>query len=107
MILLQNNHLIYIEAWIKEVKGKTSNNLQILIIGNKFDLYKDRKVSSEKGIEKAKTLNLHLFEASALDKTNVNEAFNWLFKEMYFDIKNRARTNQNNNDMGNLSKEQY
>ena len=93
-----------IETWIQEVKGKASNNLQILIIGNKSDLSKDRKVSSEQGIEKAKTLNLHLFEASALDKTNVNEAFNCLFKEMYLDIKNRARANMNNNEMENLSK---
>ena len=93
-----------IETWIQEVKGKSSNNLQIMIVGNKIDLYKDRKVSLEKGIEKAKTLNFHLFEASALDKTNVTEAFNHLFKELYLDIKNKSRTNSNNYESGNLSK---
>ena len=93
-----------IETWIHEVKGKSSNNLQILIIGNKSDLYKDRKISLEKGIEKAKSLNLHLFEASALDKTNVKEAFYCLFKEIYLDIKNKSRSNANNSDGGNLSK---
>ena len=93
-----------IETWIHEVKGKSSNNLQIMIIGNKTDLYKDRKISLEKGIEKAKTLNLHLFEASALDKTNVVEAFNCLFKEIYLDIKNKSRNNANNYESGNLSK---
>ena len=93
-----------IETWIHEVKGKASNNLRIMIIGNKTDLYKDRKISLEKGIEKAKALNIHLFEASALDKTNVNEAFNYLFKEIYLDIKNKSRNNANNYEGGNLSK---
>ena len=93
-----------IETWIHEVKGKSSNNLQILIIGNKSDLYKDRKISLEKGIEKAKSLNLHLFEASALEKTNVKEAFYCLFKEIYLDIKNKSRSNANSSDGGNLSK---
>ena len=93
-----------IETWIQEVKGKSSNNLQILIIGNKSDLYKDRKISLEKGIEKAQSLNLHLFETSALDKTNVTEAFYCLFKEIYLDIKNKLRSNANNFDGGNLGK---
>ena len=93
-----------IETWIHEVKGKSSNNLQILIIGNKSDLYKDRKISLEKGIEKAQSLNLHLLETSALDKTNVTEAFYCLFKEIYLDIKNKSRSNANNFDRGNLDK---
>jgi len=93
-----------IETWIHEVKGKTSNSLQILIIGNKSDLYKDRKISLEKGIEKAQSLNLHLLETSALDKTNVTEAFYCLFKEIYLDTKNKSRSNANNFDRGNLGK---
>ena len=91
-----------IENWINEVKSKASNNIQIMIIGNKTDLYKERKISVEKGIEKAKTLNFHLFEASALDKTNVKEAFNYLLKEMYLDVKNISRNNSNNNYGGNF-----
>ena len=91
-----------IENWINEVKSKASNNIQIMIIGNKTDLYKERKISVEKGIEKAKTLNFHLFEGSALDKTNVKEAFNYLLKEMYLDVKNISRNNSNNNDGGNF-----
>ena len=93
-----------IETWIHEVKGKSSNNLQILMVGNKSDLYKDRKISLEKGIEKAQSLNLHLFETSALDKTNVTEAFYCLFKEIYLAIKNKSRSNTNNSEGGNLNK---
>ena len=93
-----------IEIWIHEVKGKALNNLQIMIIGNKTDLYKERKISKEQGIQKAKTLNLNLFEASALDKTNVNEAFNCLLKEIYLNIKNISRNNEANNEGENFGK---
>ena len=93
-----------IEIWMHEVKGKALNNLQIMIIGNKTDLYKERKISMEQGIEKAKTLNLHLFEASALDKTNVKEAFNCLLKEIYLDVKNISRNNENNYEAENFGK---
>ena len=75
-----------------------------MIVGNKSDLYKDRKISLEKGIEKAQSLNLHLFETSALDKTNVTEAFYCLFKEIYLDMKNKSRGKTNNSDGGNLGK---
>ena len=81
---------------------KVTNDLQIMLIGNKTDLYKERKISVEKGIEKAKSLNIKLFEASALDKTNVNEAFIYLLKEIYLDIKNISRDNDNNYDGRNI-----
>ena len=85
-----------IDLWIEEVKSKAANNLQIMLIGNKSDLFADRKISKEKGIDKARSLNVFLFEASALDKTNVNEAFNRLIRELYLDIKNKSRNSGNN-----------
>ena len=91
-----------IDLWLNEVKTKVTNDVQIMIIGNKTDLYKERKISVEKGIEKAKALNFHLFEASALDKTNVNDAFIYLLKEIYLDVKNISRNNGNNYDGGNI-----
>ena len=91
-----------IEMWIQEVKAKALNNLQIMIIGNKSDLSKYRKVSLDKGVEKAKILDVHFFEASALDQTNVNEAFKCLIKEMYYDSKNKSRTNNNDSDGNNI-----
>ena len=85
-----------IDLWIEEVKSKAASNLQIMLIGNKSDLFADRKISKEKGIDKARSLNVFLFEASALDKTNVNEAFNRLIRELYLDIKNKSRNSGNN-----------
>ncbi len=42
------------ETWTNEARVKVCINLQIILIGNKADLYKDRKISLEQGIEKAK-----------------------------------------------------
>ena len=67
-----------VESWMNEVVKKGKKDIQFLLLGNKSDLVNDRLVSEEKGIEKARELNMRLFEASALDKTNVNEAFNYL-----------------------------
>ena len=85
-----------VESWMNEVVKKGKKDIQFLLLGNKSDLVNDRLVSEEKGIEKARELNMRLFEASALDKTNVNEAFNYLIKEIYLDVR-REKMNNNNN----------
>ena len=69
-----------VESWMNEVIKKGKKNMQFLLVGNKKDLINDRVVSEQKGIDKAKELNMNLFEASALEKNNVNEAFNFLIK---------------------------
>ena len=85
-----------VESWMNEVIKKGQKGMQFLLLGNKKDLVDDRLVTEEKGIEKARELNMHLFEASALEKTNVNEAFNYLMKEIYLDIKREKMNNTNN-----------
>jgi GTPase SAR1 family protein len=72
--------------------------MQFLLVGNKKDLINDRKVTEQKGIDKAKELNMNLFEASALEKTNVNEAFNYLVKEIYLNIRKEKNINTNNDE---------
>ena len=89
-----------VESWMNEVMKKGQKGMELLLIGNKKDLVNDRLVSEEKGIEKAKELNMHLFEASALEKTNVNEAFNYLMREIYLGMK--IEKNNFNNIDGNL-----
>ena len=91
-----------VESWMNEVVKKGKKDIQFLLLGNKSDLVNDRLVSEEKGIEKARELNMRLFEASALDKTNVNEAFNYLIKEIYLDVR-REKMNNNNNLNDNIN----
>lgn len=86
-----------VESWMNEVIKKGQKDMQFLLLGNKKDLVNDRRVTEERGIEKARELNMHLFEASALEKTNVNEAFNYLMREIYLEI--RIQKNNENNEL--------
>ena len=87
-----------VESWMNEVTKKGKTDMQFLLVGNKKDLINDRKVTEQKGIDKAKELNMNLFEASALEKTNVNEAFNYLVKEIFLNIRKEKNINTNNDE---------
>ena len=87
-----------VESWMNEVIKKGKQNMQFLLVGNKKDLINDRVVTEQKGIDKAKELNMNLFEASALEKDNVNEAFNFLIKEIYLSIIKEKNVCLNNDD---------
>lgn len=87
-----------VESWMNEVTKKGKTDMQFLLVGNKKDLINDKKVTEQKGIDKAKELNMNLFEASALEKTNVNEAFNYLVKEIYLNIRKEKNINTNNDE---------
>lgn len=80
-----------IDKWMEEIKDKTSNDIKLMIIGNKIDLKEFREVDIEEGINKAKTFGLPIMETSALDSTNVKEAFNDLLKEIYKDMAKKIK----------------
>ena len=88
-----------VESWMNEVIKKGKQNMQFLLVGNKKDLINDRVVSEQKGIDKAKELNINLFEASALEKNNVNEAFNFLIKEIYLSTLKEKNISSNNDNI--------
>ena len=75
-----------IDKWMLEIKEKSSKDLKLMIIGNKCDLKDGRQVSNEEAMRKAKDTGIALMETSALDSTNVKEAFHDLLKEMYIEI---------------------
>ena len=76
-----------VDNWISEIKEKASTDMKTMMIGNKIDLKEERVVSTEEALDKAKLLELPLMEASALDSTNVKQAFYDLLKEMYKEVK--------------------
>ena len=69
--------------WVKEVIGKTSTDIKIMIIGNKADLQDKKVITPAMMQEKANSLSIMVTETSALDGTNVNEAFYQLLRELY------------------------
>ncbi len=72
-----------VDKWYHEIKELASKDIQILLIGNKTDLEDKIVISTENSRDKATDLNLPVMETSALNASNVKEAFHLLIKEIY------------------------
>lgn len=64
-----------VRNWLSEVHRYASDNVKILLVGNKSDLEKQRQVSIGEAQELANKLNIPFIEASAKDSTNVQQLF--------------------------------
>ena len=78
-----------IDRWMAEIKDKSSKDMKLMIVGNKTDLKDERQVKTEEALVKAKDLEAPIMETSALDGSNVKEAFYDLLKEMYKEIRKK------------------
>jgi len=84
-----------VDRWYDELKEYSPDDVVVMLIGNKTDLGDDnRQVSTEQGVEYAKAHGLSFMETSALDSTNINEAFGQLISEIY------CLKNSNSNRLG-------
>ena len=72
-----------IDKWFSELKSSADNDINAILIGNKCDLEKERKVTMEEAQKKAKLFNIAFMETSALNGTNVEKAFNELVSSVY------------------------
>mmetsp|Transcript_32710 Transcript_32710/g.52355 ORF Transcript_32710/g.52355 Transcript_32710/m.52355 type:complete len:208 (+) Transcript_32710:38-661(+) len=65
-----------IREWLKEVDiFTTKENVIKVLVGNKIDLDKSRKITRNEGSEFARQYNMLFFEASAKTKLGVQDAF--------------------------------
>ena len=60
---------------MKELRDNTENRISIILVGNKKDLGNLRAVSVEEAVKFAEQNEVSFIETSALDASNVNEAF--------------------------------
>eukprot|EP01121_Diplochlamys_sp_Union-15-3_P000140 TRINITY_DN1012_c0_g1_i1.p1 TRINITY_DN1012_c0_g1~~TRINITY_DN1012_c0_g1_i1.p1 ORF type:complete len:182 (+),score=31.09 TRINITY_DN1012_c0_g1_i1:63-608(+) len=70
-----------IRSQIVKAKGPEAD-IPMVLVGNKCDLADKRVVQRSQGEDKAKIWNSHFFEASAKTKTNVEELFYDLVKQV-------------------------
>ncbi|KAJ6247714.1 ras gtpase-related [Anaeramoeba flamelloides] len=85
-----------IEA-IKEIKE--IEDFPMVIVGNKTDLEKDRKISQNEAMDLAKTYNCPFFETSAKNRPDVEKAFFQLVREVnLYNSKNNIKKNQSQNE---------
>lgn len=76
-----------IDKWSSEIREKAAKTINLMVIGNKIDLTDKIVVKSDEALNKGKMLDIPVMETSALDSTNVKEAFYQLLREMYKSIK--------------------
>ncbi|KAJ3439663.1 ras-like protein rasd [Anaeramoeba flamelloides] len=76
-------------------QAKDSDEVPMMIVGNKNDLENERQVSQGEGTDLAKSFNSPFIETSAKTRTNVEEAFFGLVREIRkvkFGTKNENNT---------------
>ena len=71
-----------LNSWLIEIEKNASKNVYKILVGNKCDMEKDRKVTFEQGKDFANQYGMKFFETSAKESTNVQEAFVAMTKEI-------------------------
>ncbi|KAJ1922161.1 Ras- protein Rab-11A [Mycoemilia scoparia] len=72
-----------VERWLQELRDYADSNIVIILVGNKSDLRHLRAVPTDEAKGFAEENALRFIETSALDNTNVDEAFQTILKETY------------------------
>ncbi|KAK4373611.1 hypothetical protein RND71_008995 [Anisodus tanguticus] len=96
----------HIPRWLEELRAHADRNIVIILIGNKTDLEDQRAVPTEDAKEFAQKEGLFFLETSALEATNVEDAFSTVLIEI-FNIVNKknlaADENQSNGNPASLA----
>ena len=71
-----------LDYWIEQIKTNAQEYVKMILFGNKSDIIEERKVSKEEGEQYAKNNKIKFFEVSAKEGTNVNQAFEYLIKDI-------------------------
>lgn len=100
-----------VQEWFKDTKTMGDNTyIVLMLIGNKCDLVNERQVSTEEGKKEAEMNGMAFMETSALDGTNITEAFELMAKlitEKQMSIGNlglRDESPENKGDISNKTK---
>ncbi|OIT36295.1 PREDICTED: ras-related protein Rab11D [Nicotiana attenuata] len=96
----------HIPRWLEELRAHADRNIVIMLIGNKTDLEDQRAVPTEDAKEFAQKEGLFFLETSAMEATNVEDAFLTVLTEI-FNIVNKknlaADENQSNGNPASLT----
>ena len=98
--ITKKNTFDNIDNWLKELISINSNKMSISLIGNKSDLSLLREVPEKDAQAKANKYGIKFYETSALDSSNIKQAFEDMIKDIYIKTKNNFYTNNNNNGFG-------
>ena len=80
--IANNESFETLDYWIEEIKANSQELSKMILVGNKCDKEKERKIQKEDGKAYAKKKQIKFYEVSAKDGTNVNEVFEILVKDI-------------------------
>ena len=85
-----------VETWLSEI-NENMDNPCLILLGNKSDLEKDRKVTEEEIKQFCQKKNMTYFSTSAKNNTGITEAFTHISSLIYKKIEEKKQANNNNN----------
>ena len=86
-----------VDKWIDELKNNGSEDVFIMLVGNKSDLKDKREISEEDVQKKAQLYNVAFCETSALEGKNIEYAFESLINEITKKVEKDKEKNNNKN----------
>ncbi|GER42418.1 RAB GTPase homolog A1F [Striga asiatica] len=79
-----------VERWLKELRDHTDSNIVIMLVGNKADLRHLRAVTTEDATAFAEKEKTFFMETSALESTNVENAFTEVLTQIHSIVSRKA-----------------
>jgi small GTP-binding protein len=92
-----------IDKWIDEAKKNTSEDIVMILIGNKSDM-NNREVSIVDGLKMAEKYNIPFLETSAKENININKSFEIIVTQL---IKNNINNNDNDNKIITINNDTF
>ena len=101
--ITRKESFINIDKWIGELKTNGSDDILIVLVGNKTDLEDKREVLTEEVEKKAKQYGIAFCETSALNGQNIEHAFDILIEQILKDV-DKIKEKENKNNKNNKKK---
>jgi len=83
-----------VERWLTELKDHADANIKVMLVGNKSDLTHLRAITTDVSARYARKNALSFLETSALNATNVDNAFVQLITEIYQTLHKKINTEE-------------
>ncbi|XP_074585170.1 ras-related protein Rab11D-like [Curcuma longa] len=90
----------HIRRWLEELRSHSDRNVVIMLVGNKSDLEDQRDVTKDDALEFAQKENLFFLETSALEATNIENAFHTVLTEIFNIVNKKNLTSEPHNSNG-------
>ena len=88
-----------INDWVEEVKNNVDEKTNLILVGNKYDLSNERKITEDQGSALALQYNMKFIETSAKTGYNIDEIFKIACQQIYENIEKKVYDFENNEEI--------